>query len=235
MQRDFMNGARRAIPIVLGYIPIAFAFGVLSSQAGLSPLESTLMSIIVFAGSAQFIAVQLILGGAAPLSVVTAVLLINSRYMLMSAALLPYLRHWSKKLQAVFCFGMADEPFILNIGRFAGAGVNRDEALGVNLAAYLAWVIPSALGAVSGQVIGDMRPYGLDFALPGVLIALLISYCKKSRELATVVLAACISVVLVLCGVGQWNILLATFAAATLGLLLPFKNGQAQRNQGGVA
>jgi 4-azaleucine resistance transporter AzlC len=220
---------------MLGYIPISFAFGVLAAQAGLSPLESTLMSLMVFAGSAQFVAVQLISIGASPLSVIMATLFVNSRYLLMSASLVSYLRDWNKKLQAVFCFGMPDEPFILNMGRFAAAGVNRGEAFGVNFASYLAWVIPGVFGAISGQAIGDMRLYGLDFALDGVLIALMVAYCKKCRELCTVLIAGSVALVLTLNGAGQWSTITATVVAATFGLLLPGTNNKKIQGKGGVA
>lgn len=226
---SFGRGIRLAIPIVLGYLPVGFTFGVLAQKAGLSPLEAGLMSLLVFAGSGQLIAVNLMLAGLSPLSVITTTFVVNARHLLMSAALVPFLGRWSMKKQMLFCAEMTDETFALNIGRFSeqAAGrppheVNGAEAFGVNLTSHIAWILGGVIGALFGELITDLRPYGLDFALAGMFIALLVPHLRIPRNLATAITSAVLSVVLYLGGVEQWNVLIATVTAATVCLLLPF-------------
>ena len=88
----FKEGLNAGWPICLGYLPIGMAFGVLAQKAGLTPLQIGLMSIMVFAGSAQFIAVAMLAGGASAPAIITTTFVVNLRHMLMSSALAVYLR-----------------------------------------------------------------------------------------------------------------------------------------------
>jgi len=88
------RGMAAAWPICLGYAPIGLAFGVLAQKAGLTPLEIGLMSVIVFAGSSQFIAVSMLAAGASVFSIVTTTFIVNLRHFLMSSALAVYLKNW---------------------------------------------------------------------------------------------------------------------------------------------
>ena len=92
--KSLWSGLIRVVPIIVGYVPIGFAYGVLAKKAGISSLNTILMSIIVFAGSAQFIAIGLILAGATAVSIVITTFIVNLRHLLMSAALSPYLKKW---------------------------------------------------------------------------------------------------------------------------------------------
>jgi len=85
--RQFKNGAKAALPIVLGYLPVGMAFGVLARQAGLTPIEIGLMSLLVYAGASQFLAIEMILKGIAWFPTVIATFFINLRHLLMSSTL----------------------------------------------------------------------------------------------------------------------------------------------------
>jgi 4-azaleucine resistance transporter AzlC len=98
----FSKGVVAAWPICLGYAPIGLAFGVLAEKAGLSPLEIGLMSVIVFAGSSQFIAVSMLAAGASALSIVATAFVVNLRHFLMSSALAVYLKNSDRKKLTFF-------------------------------------------------------------------------------------------------------------------------------------
>lgn len=227
---SFGRGARLAIPITLGYVPVGFTFGVLAEKAGFSALEAGLTGLLVFAGSGQLIAINLILLGLSPLTIISTTFIVNARHMLMSAAMVPYLGRWSKLKQFLYAAQMTDETFALNIGRFGeqvtaggpGSQVDEAEAFGINLTSHFAWVLGGVLGALFGSLISDLKPYGLDFALAGMFIALLLPHLKIPRHLATTLVAGGLSIVLSLAGVAQWNVIIATVCAATFCLLLPF-------------
>lgn len=219
--RSFLRGVRKAIPIVFGYLPVAFTFGVLAAKAEFSTFEAGLTGLLVFAGSGQLIAVNLILAGVSPLSIIVTTFVVNARHMLMSAALAPFLGRWKRLQQVAFCLEMTDETFALNIGRFAELGVDKGEAFGVNITSHLAWLTGGIIGCAFGNLIGDLKPYGLDFALAGMFVALLTPHLRIYRHLMAALVGGGISAVLYLNGVEQWNILIATAAAASLCLFLP--------------
>lgn len=209
---------RQALPIILGYVPVGFAYGVLAQKSGLSGINTILMSVLVFAGSAQLIAVGLFAAGAAPLAIVATTFVVNLRHLLMSAALAPYLRAWSKTRLALFAYQMTDETFALHAGRFAKGEIGSGETFGINVIAQSAWVGGTVLGLAASTLITDIRPIGLDYALPAMFIALLLGQLKSRQHLAVAVIAGILSTALMLAGLDQSHVLAATIIAATFGL-----------------
>lgn len=209
---------RQTLPIILGYVPVGFAYGVLAQKSGLSGINTILMSVLVFAGSAQLIAVGLFAAGAAPLAIVATTFVVNLRHLLMSAALAPYLRAWSKTRLALFAYQMTDETFALHANRFAKGETGPTATFGINVIAQSAWVGSTAMGLAASTLITDIRPIGLDYALPAMFIALLLGQLKSRQHLAVAVIAGLLSTALMLAGLDQSHVLAATIIAATIGL-----------------
>ena len=219
-----LRGAAVALPVIFGYFPVGFAYGILAVKAGFSPFTAGLMSYFVYAGSGQFIAVGLVTAGASVFSIILTTFVVNLRHLLMSASLTPYLRHWAKPLQAWFGFEMTDETFAVNLGRFSTTGVDPVEAFTINGICHMSWVIAGLCGAFFGDVIGDMRVFGLDFALPAMFIGLIIPHMRIPRRLLAVILGFAFALGLSLAGAGQWSVILATVLAATLAIIPPTKS-----------
>jgi 4-azaleucine resistance transporter AzlC len=220
-KQGWQRGLTQVLPIVLGYIPIGFAYGVLAQEAGLSPRNTVLMSLLVYAGASQFVATGLFAGGISPLAVVLTTFVANLRHLLMSASLAPYVRRWRKPLLAAFAYQVTDETFAVHAARFASAPgpVDRAELFCVNLVAQAAWVFGGWLGIVGGQVIPDPRPWGLDYALSAMFIALLVLQIKNRIQVGVALLAGALAVGLTLLGLDQWAVVLATMVGATIGVL----------------
>jgi 4-azaleucine resistance transporter AzlC len=220
-RRGWLAGVSRAMPIVLGYVPIGLAYGVLAQKAGLSALNTLLMSLLVYAGSAQLIAVGLFAGGASVLSVVLTTFVVNLRHLLFSAAVAPFLKRWRKIDLAVFAYELTDETFAVHAAHFASVGVpGRAEVLATNVTAQVSWIFGSALGVLLGNVIADVKPLGLDYALPAMFIALLVLQVKDRVQVAVGLLAGAFSVGLLLAGLEQWNVIVATVVIATVGVMV---------------
>ncbi|THB65765.1 MAG: branched-chain amino acid ABC transporter permease [Desulfovibrio sp.] len=213
----WLRGFKRATPIVLGYLPVAVAFGVLAQKNGISGTNAVLMSLIVFAGASQFIAVGLIASGAGPLAVIATTFMVNLRHLLMSAALTPHLKGWSKPLLSLFGFGITDESFALHTLAFTTREPDARESLAVNFTAYCSWVVGTWTGIAASGLIGDVRPMGLDYALPAMFIALLTAQLKDRVHVLTALAAGAFSVILLAAGLSQANVILATVVAASLG------------------
>lgn len=219
-----LSAFKQALPIVLGFLPVGFAYGVLARKAGISIDNTVLMSLIVFAGSAQFIAVGLLASGASALSVIITTFIVNLRHLLMSAALSPYLKKWSKLEIALLGFQLTDETFAVHSTRFSSGDMHKGETFLINSIAQAAWVGGTVLGIFSSTLINDVKPMGLDYALPAMFIALLIFQLKDKSHVIVGLITGLLSTALALSGVGQWNIIIATLIGTTLGAAIKWGN-----------
>ena len=213
----WLTGVRRAMPLVLGYTPIAFAMGVLAQKAGLSTFNTLAMSLLVYAGSAQLIAVGLFGAGAPSLTIVITTFIVNLRHLLLSAAISPKLKGWRRGEIAAFAYELTDETFAVHAADPAPQ-LDKGVAFGLNLTAQIVWVLGTWLGIAAGQVIQDVRPLALDYALPAMFIALLLMQIKDRIQVGVAVLTGLLSVVLLLAGLDQWSVIAATVIGATVGL-----------------
>ncbi len=224
-QLPWMRGLTRALPIAMGYIPIGFAYGVLAQQAGLSAFNSFAMSLIVYAGSSQLIAVSMFAAGVPALSIVLTTFVVNLRHLLFSAAMSPHLKGWRKPELAAFAYELTDESFALHSASVAdGAKIPpKSEMLALNVTAQASWVLGSWLGIVAGRLIADTQAFALDYALPAMFIALLVMQTRQRRDIGVAVFAGLLAVTLTLLGLSHWSVIIATVTAATAGLVWEMK------------
>jgi 4-azaleucine resistance transporter AzlC len=222
MKRSISRGARAAWPICLGYIPIGLSFGVVAQKAGLSPLEIGLMSLIVFAGSSQFIAVSMIGAGAGFLPIVLTTFTVNLRHLLMSSSLAARLRLSDKGWIALFGYGVTDESFALNLARFRSGGWGWREALAVNHVSNLAWVVSTVIGGLFGALI-PRGSFGIDYALVAMLLCLLVFQLRDRFHVLVALISGVIAVCLSLVLPGNMYVIIASVIGATAGLVLKRK------------
>ncbi len=223
------EGTRAAWPICLGYVPIGLAFGVLAQKAGLHPLEVALMSLLVFAGSAQFIAVSMIGANAAALPIIVTTFTVNLRHLLMSSSLALYLGRLHRGWISLFAYGVTDESFAVNLTKFREGRWHWRPALVLNHTANLVWIISTVLGALGGQFI-PTGAFGIDYALVAMFLCLLVFQLRGRLHAVTAVLAGLLAVVLALVIPGNSYVVLASMAATTVGVFLkrlwPFLSGE---------
>lgn len=208
---------RQALPIIMGYVPVGAAFGVLAHKTGLSMLSTMLMSIMVFAGSAQLIAVAMFAAGMPPLSIIATTFVVNLRHLLMSASLAPNLRSWKKWEMAVFAFEITDESFAVHSTRFSNGDNSKSVSILINVIAQLSWCAATWIGFMTGSAIPDVKPLGLDYALPAMFIALLSMQVKNGLHLFVAGFTGMAAIVLIQSGADQWSVILATLLGATFG------------------
>lgn len=232
---SLLVGSQRALPIVLGYLPVGFAFGVLAVKNGIPPGLAVAMSILQFSGSGQFVFASLWGGGASVLSVSMAVLIVNLRYLLMSAAEAPWLGNMGRFKRFLLGLGISDETFVVHAAALkSGWIINIATMLACNQTAQLGWVGGSIIGAFCGSLVDDVRPLGLDYAITAMFIALLIPQCSSSLHVLVALFTLVLSIGLKVAGLSQWNVAIATISGATLGLLLswPRKDREADATNG---
>ena len=225
---SWLRGVSRAVPITLGYVPIGFAYGVLAQKAGLSTFNTLAMSIFVYAGSSQLIAVGLFAAGAAPLSIILTTFIVNLRHMLMASALAPYLSRWRKLELSAFAYEITDESFALHSVEFPRVaalppperGPSAAESIALNMTAQVSWILGSWLGLVAGGLITDIETLALDYALPAMFIALLMMQLKDRLQLVVAISTGILAVALLLVGLDQWYVIAATLIGATFGVMV---------------
>ncbi|SDN22928.1 AzlC family ABC transporter permease [Bacillus sp. OK048] len=222
-ENSFLAGVRDCLPTVLGYLSIGFAAGVVEKTAGLSIVEVGLISLLLYAGSGQFIAAAMIGANSPTLAIIFTIFFINLRHLLMSAAISPYFRHLSPYKNVFIGSLLTDETF----GVAMNEAANRKELsekwmYGLNITAYLNWFIANIAGAFFGEWISNPEKFGLDFALAGMFIGLLVLQMVNRRNLMKDILVA-LSAVAIVVGVslvasGSVGIIVATIIAATIGM-----------------
>lgn len=221
---SFLSGVRASSPIVLGYIPIALAFGVVGRTSGFSPAEVGLMSWIVFAGASQFIGSAMFAAGAGTPAIVATTFLVNLRHLLMSTALVPSMRRLPVWQNTWLSHYVTDESFAVAAAVLQGRPASGPFMMGLTLTPHLTWILISVVGAVAGEIIGDTARLGLDFALPAMFIGLLMPHLRgeRRRSRAAGALAAALSTLLVAVATGgsSWSIIAATLTGATVGVML---------------
>jgi 4-azaleucine resistance transporter AzlC len=216
-KNTLLAGMTAAWPICLGYVPIGLAFGVLAQKAGLGLPEIAMMSIFVFAGSAQFIAVSMLAAGANTAAIILTTFMVNLRHLLMSSSLAVFLFGMNRAKLSLYAYGVTDESFVVNYSRFLQGDWNLDKALVVNHTANLTWVLSTIVGGLGGQFIPE-HALGIDYALIAMFICLLVFQFKARKYIITAIIAGVSAWVFSLTIPGNAYIILASIVAATLGV-----------------
>jgi 4-azaleucine resistance transporter AzlC len=189
---EFRAGMRATIPLIIGAIPFGIIFGALGISAGLSPAAVQGLSLIVFAGSAQFIGVGLYAGGVATSIIILTTFIVNLRHALYSASLAPFMRHLPQKWLLPLGFWLTDESYAVVIVRY-----NEEDAspykhwfhFGSSVLMYTNWQICTFLGITAGQLIPDATQWGLDFAMTVTFIGIVVPLVKTRPFLVCVIVS----------------------------------------------
>ncbi|WP_151733985.1 AzlC family ABC transporter permease ['Paenibacillus yunnanensis' Narsing Rao et al. 2020] len=224
-ESSFLQGVKDCIPTLLGYLSIGFAAGVVEKTAGLSFAEIALISILLYAGSAQFIAAGMIAAGSAGAGIILTILLVNLRHLLLSAALSPYFRHLSPLKNMLVGALLTDETFGVAIQESAKRQAISEKWMhGLNITAYLNWILANLAGAYLGQWITRPEALGLDFALPamfiGLLVLTIVSRSKYKLDIIVALIAAAVAVGASMIWSASMGVILATVIASTLGMVI---------------
>ena len=222
----FMQGVKDCVPTLLGYISIGVAFGVVGIASGISVLEIFLLSVLVYAGSAQFIFCGLYLAGAPVTAIIVTIFIVNLRHLLMSLTIAPYFTKHSTLRNIGFGTLLTDETFGVSVvaaskeGRLGGKWMD-----GLNVTAYTTWIAACTFGGVVGQWLPNPEKWGLDYALVAMFVALLIltlasiPKTKLMHYLKLIVYMVVCMYGLLYFVPGHLAVLLSTLAVATIGVV----------------
>lgn len=186
------RGITVGLPIMFGYLPIAIAYGVLAKQSGMTLVELTLMSVLVYAGASQLMATNMIAVGTGAIEIIVATFVLNFRHFIMSLSFMNQMRQIPLEYKFPLSFGLTDESF-------AVSSLNKEKAkhyygvffyLALFITAYLSWIAGSLLGGVFGEIIPHRLSQSMGIALYAMFIGLLIPSVKKEVKIACIAIVA---------------------------------------------
>ncbi len=178
MTKEVQDAFKSGIPIFIGYVPAAIAFGILSKGCGITLLESFLFSAVVFAGASQFIALNLLMTGMGPGGIILTTLLVNFRHFLMSAYLSTRIGKMAKRYKFMMAFGVTDEVF--SVLSFQKGRLSKPFIFILEISAYSGWVSGTMAGYILGGFLPEILTKSMGVALYALLLAMLLPEIKKS-------------------------------------------------------
>ena len=223
--RKWTEGIRPTLALVVGVFPAGVAFGVISTQAGLSVLEALLISGIIIAGASQFALVGLLDAGASALVAALTAIFLNLRHLLYGPTIAHYLKHFGAARTAVGSLVLTDEVFAVAAGALPRKSAGLGWLMTLEVGLYSTWLTGTLVGAAGGARLLDVVPSlapALGFALPALFAALLVSMLDASNPrgaMTAVLISIVISATLHLLGLTSLGILVAGIAAPVIGVL----------------
>lgn len=178
-QAAFAAGFKAQLPVLLGVAPFAMIFGVTAVSLDLPAVPAMGMSLIVFAGAAQLVAIQLIHSGAPLLVILTSTFFINLRFLMYSASLAPYLKEASLPRKSWLAYLLTDQAYAISVTHFTenpDAPHKQFFYMGAGVALAVTWQISTAVGIFLGAQVP--ASWSLDFAVPLTFLALVFPALK---------------------------------------------------------
>lgn len=191
----FWAGVRNFAPITLGAIPFGLVYGVSASEIGITPIEGIGMSIIMLAGAAQLVTIELLKSDAAAWVIVLSALVVNLRFMIYSASLAPYFKSFSMPWKLLDGYLLTDQPYALSISYFnehPDAPHKHWYHFGHGLSLWVIWIASSAVGLFVGSVIP--QSWSLGFVIPLMFLALVIPAIRGRSYLIAALVSGAVAV-----------------------------------------
>jgi 4-azaleucine resistance transporter AzlC len=212
------QGALRTLPVAFSVFAYGMVYGLLTRQAGLTMAESTLSSGLIFAGSAQFVALDMWTHPLPVTALIFTTFIVNLRHVLMSASLTPWMRGLSSRTTLPLLFLLTDESWAMTYG-----AVSRDKSdlgflLGSGLLVWAAWMAATITGRLAGAIIPDPEAFGLDFAFTAVFLSLLAGLWKGRGDIPPWTVAATTALVVNHFLPGKWYVVAGGLAGSLTGL-----------------
>lgn len=193
---SFGAGARDTVPMMVGAAPFGLIFGTLVAATPLALWQGQLMSLLVFAGSSQFIAIGMIASYAGLLAIWATTFIVNLRHVLYAANLLPHVAHLPLRWRLPLGVLTTDETFGVMVGHYARHPrdpLGHWHYLGSGASMYVNWQCWTFLGLAFGAAFPELRSYGLDFALVATFIAIIVPLLVNAPQLAAALSAGALA------------------------------------------
>jgi 4-azaleucine resistance transporter AzlC len=217
---EFLSGMKAELPLMIGVIPFGMIYGILAIAAGLPPSAAQAMSVIIFAGSSQFVSAQLFGLGVPAIINLFTVWVINLRHALYGASLAPYLQKLPTRWKLVLAYLLTDEAYAVTILHYQHDGDKRHKHwffFGAGLTLWTTWQLSTAAGIFLGATVPTS--WSLDFTLALIFIALVVPSLKDKASLGAALSAGVAAVILFNFPL-KTGLLVASLIGIVVGLLI---------------
>ena len=191
----FIAGIRAVTPMLIGAAPFGIIYGVVAIGVGLPPVLAQAISLLIFAGSAQFVAAQLVGAGASGMVIVATTFIVNLRHALYSASLAPHLKELPRAWKWVLSYLLTDEAYAAAIAHYRDNANEPDKHwyfLGAGAGLWSCWQASTAVGLFLGAEVP--AEWSLDFTLVLTFIALVVPGVKTRADLAAALVGGIVAV-----------------------------------------
>jgi len=218
---EFRAGITACLPTIPGYWSIGFAAGAIGTLSGFTTVQTALLASALYAGSAQFLFYSLWATGAEIASVVLSVFLVNLRYLLMSSAMSLFFRDYTTTQKIISGLLLTDETF----GVAAQQGSQQNSVpyawmLGLNLAAWINWILACVVGAGLASALPPSLMEGLSFSLVSMFIGLVLMIWFASRRKALESFSIATAVIITLLTASHTDMSVVVIVAASVSATL---------------
>jgi 4-azaleucine resistance transporter AzlC len=225
--KDFGQGVSDIAPVLIAVVPIGLLWGTLAAGNGLSVVEALLMSILVFAGASQFVALEMWAEPVPILLLVFTAFIVNIRHVLMSASISRHVPSIPRKLHPLVAYFLVDESWALGEKRALGQPLTLAYFLGTAFPLWVCWNASTFVGAALGKTLGDPAAFGIDFAFSAMFIAILMGFWNGNKTAAVLIIAGFSAALAKLYVPGAWYIVIGGVAGALCAAALHSEEEQA--------
>lgn len=218
--QDWNTGMKKMLPVLLSYIPLGLAGGMVLSEAGFSATSIALMSTLVFGGAAQFMAASMVVAGASVVSIVFMTFFLNLRHLLLSSSISTYLKGKKRPFLLLFSHTLADEAYAVNYTEFSGnPDWSPEKAIGASVSGYLVWILSTTVGGLIGPMI-PINTVLVNYVLIAMFICMMaMQWLTKIHVIVSMVTGAT-AVFLMALLKHNISLVIATVIGSTIGLML---------------
>ena len=219
---EMRDGIRATLPTLLASLPFGILVGAVSANMGLSLGEILLMNLTIYAGASQMVGIELFNHAIAPWMVVLAIVAVNFRHILYSAAITKHIDHFGRGQKLLAFFFLVDPQFAEGVKRSeSGKKLTLTWYFSFALFFYTIWQITTLVGALSGKLVGDPRALGLDVLLTVYFLGLVLGFRRKDKWLPTVAASAVASTVAYHFIGSPWHVSIGALAGIIVAAALP--------------
>lgn len=212
MLADVRAGLRDAWAVALGLVPLGLAFGLLMTQSGFAWWWTPIFSVLIYAGSMEYLAINLVLAGVGPVSAAVTGFMVNFRHLFYGLTF-PREQVRGRLGRAYSTYALTDESYAIASARRPVGGAR---VLTIQIFCQVMWVLPGTIGALVGAVI-PAGVQGMEFALVALFVVLGWETFKAGRDVSLVLIAGGLAVVAGLLFPGQ---MLMVALSAYFGVLV---------------
>ncbi|MBE6494855.1 MAG: branched-chain amino acid ABC transporter permease [Methanobrevibacter thaueri] len=216
-KEKFIEGCKKGVPIAFGYVPMGIGYAAIAIKAGMTPIQTISMSVLVYAGAGQIIAASMLLSGATAMAIILTNFVVNLRYFVMSTCVLNQVEKSSLPLNILAAHVTVDESFAMfSLSEDSNIWIY----LGIAIFAWLSWILGAGIGVVVLDLLPVIVTNSFNISLYALFVAILVPSIKESKQIALLVLITAVLNIVLGQFLGNWSLIVSTLVGAAVGMYI---------------